>query len=298
MTDSRKAAGFTVLQDYFLAGEHSKTFRNWERILRFFTENRVSRSDVVVALGGGVVGDMVGFAAACYQRGVDLVQIPTTLLAMIDSSVGGKTGVDLTAGKNLAGVFWQPAAVVADTALLSTLEPSVLADGMAEAVKYGMIADDALFASIERGEPVTADMIFACVDCKRRLVEADERDIGARQLLNFGHSFGHAIEKASGYAVGHGAAVAAGMVVACRLSETLGLCSAETTARLRAVLRACGLPDEPPYPPASLVDTLLLDKKRSGDGITFVFCERPGRCLLRRMPFDELRALTARTFGA
>ena len=116
--------------------------------------------------------------------------------------------------------------------------------------------------------------------------------------MNFGHSFGHAIEKASGYAVGHGAAVAAGMVVACRLSETLGFCSAETTARLRAVLRTCGLPDEPPYPPASLVDMLLLDKKRSGDGITFVFCERPGRCLLRRMPFDELRALTARSFGA
>ena len=130
-------------------------------------------------------------------------------------------------------------------------------------------------------------------------------DAAARKVIEdagygpyFGHSFGHAIEKASGYAVGHGAAVAAGMVVACRLSETIGLCSAETTARLRAVLRACGLPDEPPYPPASLVDTLLLDKKRSGDGITFVFCERPGRCLLRRMPFDELRALTARTFGA
>ena len=279
-------------------GEAHKTLATWEKMLAFLSEQGMTRADAVVALGGGVPGDVAGFAAACYQRGVDLVQIPTTLLAMIDSSVGGKTGVDLTAGKNLAGVFWQPAAVVADTALLSTLEPSVLADGMAEAVKYGMIADDALFASIERGEPVTADMIFACVDCKRRLVEADERDTGARQLLNFGHSFGHAIEKASGYAVGHGAAVAAGMVVACRLSETIGLCSAETTARLRAVLRACGLPDEPPYPPASLVDTLLLDKKRSGDGITFVFCERPGRCLLRRMPFDELRALTARTFGA
>ena len=288
-----RVSGFT-----FPAGETSKTLGTFSLLLEHLAGAGLTRSDTVVALGGGVTGDLAGFAAGCYLRGVRVIQIPTTLLAMIDSSVGGKTGVDLTAGKNLAGVFWQPAAVVADTALLSTLEPSVLADGMAEAVKYGMIADDALFASIERGEPVTADMIFACVDCKRRLVEADERDTGARQLLNFGHSFGHAIEKASGYAVGHGAAVAAGMVVACRLSETLGLYSAETTARLRAVLRACGLPDEPPYPPASLVDTLLLDKKRSGDGITFVFCERPGRCLLRRMPFDELRALTARTFGA
>ena len=233
-----RVSGFT-----FPAGETSKTLGTFSLLLEHLAGAGLTRSDTVVALGGGVTGDLAGFAAGCYLRGVRVIQIPTTLLAMIDSSVGGKTGVDLTAGKNLAGVFWQPAAVVADTALLSTLEPSVLADGMAEAVKYGMIADDALFASIERGEPVTADMIFACVDCKRRLVEADERDTGARQLLNFGHSFGHAIEKASGYAVGHGAAVAAGMVVACRLSETIGLCSAETTARLRAVLRACGLPD-------------------------------------------------------
>ena len=205
-----RVSGFT-----FPAGETSKTLGTFSLLLEHLAGAGLTRSDTVVALGGGVTGDLAGFAAGCYLRGVRVIQIPTTLLAMIDSSVGGKTGVDLTAGKNLAGVFWQPAAVVADTALLSTLEPSVLADGMAEAVKYGMIADDALFASIERGEPVTADMIFACVDCKRRLVEADERDTGARQLLNFGHSFGHAIEKASGYAVGHGAAVAAGMVAAC-----------------------------------------------------------------------------------
>ena len=175
-----RVSGFT-----FPAGETSKTLGTFSLLLEHLAGAGLTRSDTVVALGGGVTGDLAGFSAGCYLRGVRVIQIPTTLLAMIDSSVGGKTGVDLTAGKNLAGVFWQPAAVVADTALLSTLEPSVLADGMAEAVKYGMIADDALFASIERGEPVTADMIFACVDCKRRLVEADERDTGARQLYIF-----------------------------------------------------------------------------------------------------------------
>ncbi len=285
-------SGFT-----FPAGEPSKTLGTFSLLLEHLASAGLTRSDTVVALGGGVTGDLAGFAASCYLRGVRVLQIPTTLLAMIDSSVGGKTGVDLKAGKNLAGTFWQPAAVIADTALLSTLDKDVFADGMAEAVKYGMIGSEELFGEIERGHPDLEAMIFACIDQKRRFVEADERDTGSRQFLNFGHSFGHAIEKESGYAVSHGSAVAAGMVVACRLSETLGLCGPDTTNRLRAVLRSCGLPDGTPYPPASLVDTLLLDKKRSGDSITLVLCKGVGRCILRRMPFDELRALTAKTFA-
>ena len=180
VTDSLKAAGFTVLQDYFLAGEHSKTFRNWERILRFFTENRVSRSDVVVALGGGVVGDMVGFAAACYQRGVRLVQIPTTLLAAVDSSVGGKTAVDLPMGKNLIGAFWQPSLVICDTDTLQTLPEAVRRDGCAEIIKYGVLDGAALFSSLENSLPdeIPEDILARCVEIKRDIVAADEFDSG------------------------------------------------------------------------------------------------------------------------
>ena len=181
VTESLKAAGFTVLQDYFLAGEHSKTFRNWERILRFFTENRVSRSDVVVALGGGVVGDMVGFAAACYQRGVRLVQIPTTLLAAVDSSVGGKTAVDLPAGKNLIGAFWQPSLVICDTDTLQTLPDAVRRDGCAEIIKYGVLDGAALFSRLENSLPdeIPEDILARCVEIKRDIVAADEFDTGA-----------------------------------------------------------------------------------------------------------------------
>ena len=191
-------SGFT-----FPAGEPSKTLGTFSLLLEHLASAGLTRSDTVVALGGGVTGDLAGFAASCYLRGVRVLQIPTTLLAMIDSSVGGKTGVDLKAGKNLAGTFWQPAAVIADTALLSTLDKDVFADGMAEAVKYGMIGSEELFGEIERGHPDLEAMIFACIDQKRRFVEADERDTGSRQFLNFGHSFGHAIEKERGLSLIH-----------------------------------------------------------------------------------------------
>lgn len=285
----------------FPQGESSKTTDTFVSLLEFFASSSLTRSDTVIALGGGVTGDLAGFAAACYLRGVRVVQVPTTLLAMIDSSVGGKTGVNLKSGKNQAGAFWQPARVICDTRFLSTLPDEVFADGMAEAVKYGMIASEALFGIIENGfshsDPRLEDMIYECADIKRRLVEEDERDSGARQLLNFGHTFGHAIEKKSGYSVSHGRAVASGMVIACRLSEALGRCGRDTTDRLRRALRANSLPDGIPYPPAGLTDIAVSDKKRTGGEITPVLCERVGKCVLERMPFERLRETVALAFG-
>ena len=289
VTESLKAAGFTVLQDYFLAGEHSKTFRNWERILRFFTENRVSRSDVVVALGGGVVGDMVGFAAACYQRGVRLVQIPTTLLAAVDSSVGGKTAVDLPAGKNLIGAFWQLSLVICDTDTLQTLPDAVRRDGCAEIIKYGVLDGETLFSKLEKSLPdeIPEDILARCVEIKRDIVAADEFDTGARHLLNLGHTAAHAAELLSDYSLSHGDAVAMGLVSMARTCAVRGLCPPQDAERIENLIKKCGLPAEPPYPAQTLGEAALDDKKRAGSSLSLVTIEGLGRCAVKKIDAAE-----------
>ena len=289
VTESLKAAGFTVLQDYFLAGEHSKTFRNWERILRFFTENRVSRSDVVVALGGGVVGDMVGFAAACYQRGVRLVQIPTTLLAAVDSSVGGKTAVDLPAGKNLIGAFWQPSLVLCDTDTLQTLPDAVRRDGCAEIIKYGVLDGETLFSKLEKSLPdeIPEDILARCVEIKRDIVGADEFDTGARHLLNLGHTAAHAAELLSDYSLSHGSAVAMGLCCMARACAARGLCAKEDAARIEALVKKCGLPTELPYMAEALANAALSDKKRAGSTLPVITVEGLGRCAVRKIDASD-----------
>ena len=278
VTESLKAAGFTVLQDYFLAGEHSKTFRNWERILRFFTENRVSRSDVVVALGGGVVGDMVGFAAACYQRGVRLVQIPTTLLAAVDSSVGGKTAVDLPAGKNLIGAFWQPSLVICDTDTLQTLPDAVRRDGCAEIIKYGVLDGETLFSKLEKSLPdeIPEDILARCVEIKRDIVGADEFATGA-----------HAAELLSDYSLPHGSAVAMGLCCMARACAARGLCTEEDAARIEALVKKCGLPTELPYMAEALANAALSDKKRAGSTLPVITVEGLGRCAVRKIDASD-----------
>ena len=287
---SLSGAGFTVSTCVFPAGEEHKNFSTLAMILEFLAEHRLTRTDCVAALGGGVTGDMAGFAAAVYLRGIRYVQLPTTLLAAVDSSVGGKTAIDLRGGKNLAGVFLQPAAVLCDTDCLSTLPREVFAGGAAEAIKTGILCDESLFSLFEDGtlaaEP--AEVIARCVAYKAGVVERDEREQGERRLLNLGHTVGHAIEACSGYAIPHGHAVAAGLAVIARAGETLGWTEEPVAARVAACLRQNGLPTGSDFSPEALAEAAYADKKRSGGDITLVVPKRIGLCQLKKIPVREL----------
>ncbi len=252
----------------------------------------MSRSCFVVALGGGVVGDLAGYLAASYLRGVALIQVPTTLLAMVDSSVGGKTGVNLPEGKNLVGAFHQPTQVLADLEWLDTLPRREFAAGMAEVVKYGMIRDPGLFARVETGVPEDlAAVVRRCVEIKAEVVGADEKETsGARAMLNFGHTLGHAIEQNAGYwELLHGEAVAIGMMGAAFISERVCGLAPETTARLRACLQAHGLPvSRGGLDYERLAAVVSRDKKADSRGVKWVLCPEPGRTELRRDVSEEL----------
>ena len=293
MMEGLRVEGCTVSAFTFPPGERSKSWRTLGRLLEFLAEERFTRADCVLALGGGVAGDMAGFAAAVFLRGVRFVQMPTTLLAMVDSSVGGKTAVDLKAGKNLAGAFLQPAAVLCDTDCLTTLPPSVFADGMAEAVKTGVLSGEDLFSRFE-GEPLTAasaelpGVIADCVRYKAGVVERDEREQNERRLLNLGHTAGHAIELLSGYAIPHGHAVAAGLGIIARAGARLGWTEPDAAARIVRCLDGNGLPVNTEYPPEELADAALSDKKRAGDTVTLAVPEGIGRCVLKPVPVGEL----------
>lgn len=288
--ESLKGAGFSCASLAFEAGEKSKTMTTLSQILEFMAVSSLTRSDAVIALGGGVTGDMAGFAAGIYQRGIPFIQVPTTLLADVDSSVGGKTAVDLKAGKNLAGLFWQPDLVVCDTDTLKTLPREIFNDGMAEAIKYGVLTDPELFEEFAQGraESSLPSIISRCVEIKARYVACDEHDRGVRTFLNLGHTMGHAIEKLSRYTCLHGHAVAIGMVMAARAGEKLGITRPGTAATLVGALERCGLPTKSPYSPQELASAALADKKRSGGEITFIFIEDIGRCILKKVPVDKL----------
>ena len=284
--------GFRVARMSFPHGEQSKNLTTYATLLNFFTENQLTRSDTVVALGGGVTGDMAGFAAATYLRGIHVLQIPTTLLAMVDSSVGGKTGVDLPAGKNLVGAFHQPVGVLCDPDVLKTLPPEVFADGAAEAIKYGVLCDEPLFNLLATGAYADQmeEIIERCVTLKAAICEGDECDRGQRQLLNLGHTLGHAIERCSGYTLPHGHAVAVGMVYAMRIAVRMNLCEANCLPRLMGALNSNALPVDAPYPMETLACIARSDKKRAGDTLTFVLPRAIGRCELYPVPIDQLPA--------
>lgn len=284
--ESFRRAGFVAHLLTVAAGETSKTPQQlaflWEELARL----GLTRADCVVALGGGVVGDLTGFAAATFLRGVDFVQIPTTLLAQVDSSVGGKVAVDLLAGKNLAGCFYQPRLVLMDPDTLQTLPDRVFADGMAEVIKYGCIWDAAFFeelAALAGRAGVEARLehvLYTCCDIKRRVVEEDEFDTGLRMLLNFGHTFGHVYEKAYHYETyTHGEAVAAGMVTAARIGQRLGRTPAGTDARIAQVLAAYGLPTDIEAPFSEYETTMALDKKSLGGDIRLILLETLGKAV-------------------
>ena len=283
-------SGFSVCRFAIPHGEENKNLAVWGTMLEFLAENRLTRSDVIVALGGGVVGDMAGFAAASFLRGIAFMQIPTTLLAMVDSSVGGKTGLNLNAGKNLAGAFYQPCVVLCDPDALWTLKPEQLADGVAEVIKYGVLDNEPLFELLKDGHwhDQMLSVIETCVAAKARLVEEDERDTGSRQFLNLGHTLGHAIEKCSHFEISHGHAVAIGMVYAARLANRLGLCEESVRTRIEEALVANQLPVSAPYSVQELCDVALSDKKRMGQKITFVLPRAIGKCELKKMDVADM----------
>ena len=288
VAESLTAAGFSVVTHVIPHGEASKSAVSLMDLLEKMATEHLTRSDLLVALGGGVVGDLGGFAAAVYQRGIPCIQMPTTLLAMVDSSVGGKTAIDLAAGKNLCGAFHQPSLVICDTECLNTLAPEILADGMAEVIKYAFISDRSLFDLLQQDTPHMEEVIRLCVEDKRALVEADETDKGARQLLNLGHTVGHAIEACSDFTISHGSAVAMGMVIITRAAVKTGICEAETLNALIALLEKYGLPTECPFTTEQLYAVALSDKKRTGNSITLVVPYGVADSRLVTVPADAL----------
>lgn len=290
VSESLKHAGIDVISYIFPAGEESKNIPTLTGILEFMAENRLTRTDFAVALGGGVTGDMTGLAASLYLRGIDFVQVPTTLLAAVDSSVGGKTAVNLTAGKNLMGAFAQPSLVLCDTDTLRTLSDSIFADGMAEVIKYGVIFDKELFDAVKKGNVKNniENIIARCVELKRDVVAKDEFDKGDRQLLNFGHTLAHSIEKCSRFEVPHGKAVAIGMVIAAKAGNALGWSETDCTDEIIEANMNNGLPCKCFFSPEALADAALSDKKRAGDTITFVVPKKIGECYLKKISVKDI----------
>ena len=292
VTASLRAAGFDVSLFTFPHGEAQKTLLTLSDMLEFMAGERLSRTDMVLALGGGVVGDMAGFAASVYARGIRFVQVPTTLLAAVDSSVGGKTAVNLRAGKNMAGVFAQPSLVVCDTGVIRALPKALLPDGAAEIIKYGLLSDPELFGWMRRGELMERldEIVARCVTIKRDIVNEDEFDTGLRQTLNLGHTLGHAVEKCSGFTISHGRGVAIGMALIARAAAKKGyLADGAVIGALREALEANELPSSSPYGADELYDAALLDKKRASGAITLVVPREVGRCDLVKVPLDELK---------
>ena len=292
ITEALERVGFKVIKYVLPNGESSKSMENYIKILGFLAENELSRGDTLFALGGGMVGDISGFAAATYLRGMRLVQIPTTVLAMTDSSVGGKTAVNLASGKNQVGTFYQPDLVVCDPVLLSTLSDEIFRDGCAEVIKYGVIADRQLFDILKNPiMPQIEEIIKRCLTIKTRLVCEDEFDSGSRQLLNFGHTFGHAIEKCSNYSISHGKAVSIGMVMAASAAEAMEICKEDCRREIEGMVKLHGLPHETDFNEESLLKGMIFDKKRFGEEITFVFPKEIGQCILKKYPLTELKGI-------
>ena len=290
--DSLEKAGFSVVHFVFPAGEASKNGSVYLELLNFLAENQLTRSDCLIALGGGVVGDMTGFAAATYLRGIAYIQVPTTLLAAVDSSVGGKTAIDLPAGKNLCGAFYQPKLVLCDTDTLNTLPEDIFRDGCAEVIKYGVLYDPQLFAQLaEAGLSFhREDVIARCVELKRDVVAEDEFDTGARMKLNLGHTIGHGVEASSHFTISHGKAVAIGMAIVSRAAVRLGICDSATCDSILRILEQFRLLTATDCSAQIIFQSALSDKKRSGATVKLIVPERIGSCIIRPTPVSELKS--------
>ncbi|ARP50970.1 MULTISPECIES: 3-dehydroquinate synthase [Caproicibacterium] len=291
---SLQTAGILASLVTFPAGEQSKNLSTISRLYAAFSQSNLTRSDFAVALGGGVCGDMTGFAAATWLRGIPFIQIPTSLLAQVDSSVGGKTGVDLPEGKNLVGAFHQPSLVLIDPHTLSSLPTAFFSDGMGEVIKYGCIRSRALFERLETEDcrKYLPEVIAACVDIKRQVVEKDERDTGERAILNFGHTFGHALETLQNYhGLTHGAAVGVGMVLITRMSEQNGMTAPGTANRIAALLHRYGLPSVCTESMQDLISATAHDKKSTGNSVKLILLKDIGHCCIQKVPRADLPRL-------
>jgi 3-dehydroquinate synthase len=278
--------GFHAESFVFPAGESSKNGNTYLQALQFLADHTFSRRDCIIALGGGVVGDLAGFVAATYLRGIPYIQVPTTLLAMVDSSVGGKTAIDLPAGKNLCGAFYQPAAVLCDIDTLNTLPEEVFRDGCAEVIKYGILYDTSLVAHlVANGLSFDREAAIArCVELKRNVVAEDEFDNGNRMLLNLGHTIGHAVEKCSNYSISHGKAVAMGMAIVSRAAKC------QDRDQIISLLTQFGLPTTADYAPEDLCRSALQDKKRNGNQVHLILPRTIGDCVIRPIPVEQLKS--------
>ena len=286
-------SGFEVIPFIFPAGEGSKTPETVLRIVGTMAENDMMRGDIVIALGGGVCGDIAGFAASVYLRGIDFVQLPTSLLSQLDSSVGGKTGVNLKQGKNLCGAFHQPSLVLIDPCVLDTLSQEHFSEGIAEAIKAGCIRDKVLFELLEKGDAKEniEEIIFRAVRVKAEIVERDEKERGERALLNFGHTAGHAIERLHGFSdITHGEAVAAGMALITRASQARGLTLEGTSHRLENVLKKYKLPLSDSHTKAEIIRAMNSDKKRRKNALDFVLIKKIGEGYIYPVKYEDISA--------
>lgn len=296
--DALSTAGLSASSTTIPAGEPHKNLDTYGTILSAMAQAQLTRSSLVVALGGGVVGDMAGFAAATYMRGIPVVQVPTTLLSMVDSSVGGKTAIDLDCGKNLVGAFLQPSLVVADVACLKTLDPYVFCDGLGEVVKHAVLASPDLCNDLQ-ARPVTqdedpsylAEVVARNITIKRDVVVCDEQEHGLRQTLNLGHTIGHAIEAASGYRQGHGHCVAAGLCCIARAAEQLGWCEGGFATRIEACTAAQGLPIATNLDADEVFEQATHDKKRHASTVNVVIPQHLGEAVIRTVSLEELHML-------
>ena len=272
-------------------GEKSKNAEIYIKLLNLCAQNKLTRTDTIIALGGGVVGDLTGFVASSYLRGVGFIQIPTTLLAQVDSSVGGKTAIDLDAGKNLAGAFYQPDVVLCDIKTLDTLPENVFADGCAEVIKYAILGNPKLFAHLDENSKAfdREYVIYECVKMKKDIVCEDEFDTGKRMLLNLGHTAGHAIEVASEYNIPHGSAVAIGMAIMARASYKNGMCSKDCCESIENIIKKFGLPEKTQYDADTLCEIMLSDKKRAGSIVNLIVPDKVGKCLILKYQIDDLK---------
>lgn len=290
--NSLTKAGFDVSKMVFRNGECSKNVATLSDIWEFLAENSFTRSDMLIALGGGVVGDMTGFAAATYMRGVNFVQIPTTLLAAVDASIGGKTAIDLAHGKNLAGAFWQPSLVICDCGILRKLPEHLFNDGMAEVIKHGILRDETIIECFERG--TIPDELEQIIEKNLRIkcwyVEADERDYGIRQQLNFGHTVGHAIEKMSSFTLSHGQAVAYGMIIESRIANRMGICDNVTLARIERVIKTI-ITNANRYDAGQIVGLMRTDKKSDADSVRIILPRKIGDCAAYMIGYKQMEDL-------
>ena len=285
-------AGLDAVEFVFPAGEESKNGQTYLNLLNFLAENQLTRTDLIVALGGGVAGDLAGFAAATYLRGIRFIQMPTTLLAAVDSSVGGKTAIDLPAGKNLCGAFCQPSLVLCDIDTLNTLPEDIFRDGCAEVIKYGILYDPDLFAHLsESGLAFDRQAVITrCVELKRDVVAEDEFDTGERMRLNLGHTIGHGIEAQSHFEISHGKAVAMGTAIVTRAAGQLDICSPKTVDAVLNALNKFGLPISCDCTAETLYRYSLSDKKRSGGIINLIIPLRIGLCRIVPTPVTEIQS--------